>query len=128
MISVGAGMDGELNAFAQVLRNPSASTAMNEWLDKRLDEKLKVFDAKWEDRFAQMDAKWESRFAQMDAKWESRFDKLEAKLDSKLDIVEFLKEQNRQQRERLDKIQEQLEGKNEEIVALLRGLAAVRVD
>ena len=106
-------MDSELDAFEQALHNPKASTSLNEWLDKRLDEKLGALDAKWEDRFQKLDNKWEQRFQT-----------LEAKLDAKFELVEFLKEQNKSQDERLTKLQAQLDAKNEEIIALLRGIGA----
>lgn len=92
-------MDSELDAFEQALHNPKASTSLNEWLDKRLDEKLGA----------------------LDAKWEQRFQTLEAKLDAKFELVGLLKEQNKSQDGRLTKLQAQLDAKNEEIIALLRG-------
>ena len=123
--------DDDRVVFEQALQNPRTSVILNDWLDKRLDERLGGLDAKWEQRFKDLDAKWELRFEKLDAKWELRFEKmdakwelrfrdLEAKLDSKLDIVELLKEQNRSQTERLTKLQAQFDAKNEEIISLLR--------
>ena len=123
--------DDELNLLEQALHNSRTSPILNDWLDKKLGEKLGELDTKWEHRFKEMDDKWELRFEKLDAKWELRFEKmdakwelrfrdLEAKLDSKLDIVELLKEQNRSQTERLTKLQAQFDAKNEEIISLLR--------
>jgi hypothetical protein len=106
----------DLIVFEQALQNPGTSVILNDWLDKKLDEKLGLWDAKWEQRFKELDAKWEQRFKESDAKWEQRFKELEAKLD----ITELLKEQNRSQAERLTKLQEQFDAKNEEIISILR--------
>jgi uncharacterized coiled-coil protein SlyX len=116
-------MEYELSVFEQALQNPRASVILNDWLDKRLDEKLGVLDAKWEQRFKESDAKWEQRFEKLDSKWEQRFEKLESKLDSKFELVEHLKEQNKSQAERLAKLQDHLDAKNEELIAILRKIA-----
>ena len=143
----------DLVVFEQALQNPRASVVLNDWLDKKLDDKLGVLDAKWEQRLKESDAKWEQhlkesdakweqrfkesdakweqhlkesdakweqRFKESDAKWERRFEKLEAKLDSNLDLVAHLKEQNRSQAERLTKLQELCDAKNEELISVLR--------
>jgi predicted RNase H-like nuclease (RuvC/YqgF family) len=97
-------MEGELVLFEQALRDPKANATLNEWLDKRLDDKLGAFDAKWEERFEKLDAKWEARFQQM-----------ETKLNSNSEFVEYLKAQNKSLEERLD-------AQTKEIMALLRDL------
>ena len=104
-----AKMDYELDAFEQALKNPSASAALNEWLDASIDKKLAALDAKWEERFARLEAKWEERFA-----------RLEAKLDDKTDDVKFLKAQNAAQAEQILALQSQINAKNDQIIALLR--------
>ena len=113
-------MDYELDAFEQALKNPSASAALNEWLDASIDKKLAALDAKWEERFVRLDAKWEERFGRLEAKWEERFARLEAKLDDKTDDVRFLKAQNAAQAEQLLALQSQINAKNDQIIALLR--------
>ena len=112
-------MDYELDAFEQALKNPSASAALNEWLDASIDKKLAALDAKWEERFARLEAKWEERFVRLEAKWEERFARLEAKLDDKTDDVKFLKAQNAAQAEQLGTLQSQINAKNDQIIALL---------
>ena len=109
-------MDYELDAFEQALKNPSASAALNEWLDASIDKKLAALDAKWEVRFARLEAKWEERFA-----------RLEAKLDDKTDDIKLLKAQNAAQAEQLGTLQSQINAKNDQInaksdqiIALLR--------
>ena len=109
-------MDYELDAFEQALKNPSASAALNEWLDASIDKKLAALDAKWEERFVRLEAKWEERFA-----------RLEAKLDDKTDDVKFLKAQNAAQAEQILALQSQINAKNDQInaksdqiIALLR--------
>jgi hypothetical protein len=129
--------EDELIVLEQALQNPRTSVILNDWLDKKLDEKLGVLDAKWEQRFKELDAKWELRFKEMDAKWELRFEKLDSKwelrfkeledkLDKRLNIVEMLKEQNRSQEEKLTKLQNQFDAKNDEIIALLRQIGLDR--
>lgn len=103
-------MSDVLEIFEQALQNPKTCAPLNEWLDKRLDEKLGALDAKWNDRFEKMDAKWEDRLQKLDAKWEDRFQKMEAKFNDRLDkmeakwesklnehlnIVQLLKDQNK---------------------------------
>ena len=122
----------DCNAFAQALQTPKTYSALNEWMDKRLDVKLNTkwderfekMNAKWEEKIEKMDAKWEERFEKMDAKWHALFDQMNLKLDSKLELVEFLKVQNKSQTELLIKLQGQLDAKNEEIISILKGKAA----
>ena len=125
--------DDDLVVFEQALQNPRASVVLNDWLDKKLDDKLSMLDAKWEQRFKESDAKWEQRFKELDAKWEQRFKELDAKwelrfekLDEKLDLVALLKEQNQSQAERLTKLQELCDAKNEEIISILRKCSSVQ--
>jgi hypothetical protein len=91
-------------------------------LDAKWEQRFKESDAKWEQRFNELDAKWEQRFKESDAKWELRFEKL----DEKLDLVALLKEQNQSQAERLTKLQELCDAKNEEIISILRKCSSVQ--
>ena len=89
----------------QALQNPKTSTGLNEWMDARLDVKLKQVNDKMNARFEQMDAKMDGRFAQMDG----RFEQMNIKLDSKSDIVEMLKETTKAQGEIISKQNVQLQ-------------------
>jgi CRP-like cAMP-binding protein len=93
----------------QALQNPKTSTGLNEWMDARLDVKLKQVNDKMDGRFAQMDAKMDDRFAQTDAKMDGRFEQMNIKLDSKSDIVEMLKETTKAQGEIISKQNVQLQ-------------------
>jgi hypothetical protein len=93
----------------QALQNPKTSTGLNEWMDARLDVKLKQVNDKMDDRFAQTDAKMNARFEQMDAKMDGRFEQMNIKLDSKSDIVELLKETTKAQEEIISKQNVQLQ-------------------
>ena len=67
----------------QALQNPKTSAGLNEWMDARLDVKLKQVNDTMDDRFAQTDAKMDARFEQMDAKMDGKFEQINVKLDSK---------------------------------------------
>ena len=93
----------------QALQNPKASAGLNEWMDARLDVKLKQVNDTMDDRFAQTDAKMDARFEQMDAKMDGKFEQINIKLDSKSDIVELLKETTKEQEEIISKQNVQLQ-------------------
>jgi hypothetical protein len=101
----------------QALQNPKTSTGLNEWMDARLDVKLKQVNDKMDNRFAQTDAKMDGRFAQMDAKMDGRFaqmdgrlEQMNIKLDSKSElVVELLKETTKAQEATISKQNAQLQ-------------------
>ena len=53
----------------QALQNPKASAGLNEWMDARLDVKLKQVNDKMDDRFAQTDAKMNARLSRWMQRW-----------------------------------------------------------
>jgi hypothetical protein len=115
----------------QALLNPKTSTGLNEWMDARLDVKLKETNDKMDARFAQMDAKMDGRFAQMDAKMDGRFaqmdgkfEQMNIKLDSKTELVELLKETKKGQEEKIYKLEAVISGQNTQLQEML-SVAAV---
>ena len=99
----------DARVLEQALQNPKTSAGLNEWMDARLDVKLKQVNDTMDDRFAQTDAKMDARFEQMDAKMDGKFEQMNIKLDSKFDIVEFLKETTKEQEEIISKQNVQLQ-------------------